>query len=117
MGRPTPLRLAAHWRGTRPVSSRDSNKAPRSSCMHIVLRASAIALALVIAGCGRAPAVAAGAAEAGPLPQYFEMSVDGKRMVLSPDQPEVSLVTAAVKRDGTGLVMTASDKAHDVHFG
>jgi hypothetical protein len=43
--------------------------------------------------------------------------VDGKRMVLSPDQPEVSSVTAAVRRDGTGLVLTASDKAHDVHFG
>jgi len=87
--------------------------------MHIALKAAALVAALALGGCGRTsatPGLAAVGASAGPVAQHFEITVDGKTMVLSPDNPTVSLVLAAVMHGATGLSLSAHDKANNLGF-
>lgn len=84
--------------------------------MHAIRHAAAIGCCLVLAACGRPPAEAAAAGATKALPQHFEITVDGAQHTLSPDDPNVSVVIAAVTNSGNGLSLSALDKSRNLSF-
>lgn len=100
--------------------------------MPIALRAALLTAACIFAGhvhaapppaptpAPPAAARASGAASAAagqPDAQVFELTVDGQKMVLTPDDPTKTMVTASVMQGGTYLVVAVQDKTLNLSFG